>query len=67
MNSVPDKTTEFLKQLCTNYRPEEIKKKTESKYQFEFSNIKRILQSVKISLKTQNCLPHAQVSRINHQ
>lgn len=31
MNSVPDETTEFLKQLCTDYRPEEIKKKTDSK------------------------------------
>lgn len=31
MNSVPNETTEFLKQLCTDYRPEEIKKKTDSK------------------------------------
>jgi len=33
MDSVPDETTEFLKQLCTDYKPLEIKKK-ESKYHF---------------------------------
>ncbi|XP_066929796.1 vacuolar protein sorting-associated protein 11 homolog [Clytia hemisphaerica] len=29
MESVPDETTEFLKQLCTDYRPIEVKKKAE--------------------------------------